>query len=334
MRTPGNPIERPRWRFLAPTPHAAVQPGARPSFTVLIPAYEAADVICGAVSSALAQTVPAEQVLVVDDGSSDDLAGALVPFGEAVELVRITHAGPSAARNAGLRHARGDFVAFLDADDSFEPEFLAAIGELAITRPDLDVLTTDATFVVDGRPRGTFHQANPFPVQDQRAAVLQRCFITTKSAVRRSRLAEIGGFDPRLSHGEDWDCWIRLVVSGSRVGMVDAPLSGYRLDDRQMSARRGESLRGRYTVMASLLDRPDLTEAERRDVAARLPALRLRAAVAAAREAGRDTVRRRGWDVARLPEASWRLRAAAVAGAAAPGLAPFMRRLDSPRARR
>lgn len=311
-----------------------MQPGALPSFTVLIPAFEAADMIYDAVSSALAQTVPAEQVLVIDDGSSDDLAAALVPFGKAVQLVRSAHVGLPAARNLGLRHARGDFVAFLDADDSFEPEFLAALGELAIARPDLDVLTTDAAFVVDGRPRGTFHQANPFPVQGQRAAVLQRCFITTKSAVRRSRLAEIGGFDPRLSHGEDWDCWIRLVLSGSQVGMVDAPLSRYRLDDRQMSARRGESLRGRYAVMAGLLDRPDLTEAERRDVAARLPALRLRAAVAAAQEAGRDTARRRWWDVARLPQASWRLRAAAVAAAAAPGLAPFIRQLESGRARR
>lgn len=326
MTAPDDPIaaiSRPpgdgRWRFLAPPATTSSKPRCRPSFSVLVPAFQAADFIGKAIHSALAQTQPAVQVIVVDDGSTDDLAGALIPFGDRLQLVRTPHVGLPAARNVGLQHATGEFVAFLDADDTFEPEFLAALGDLAIARPDLDIVTADAAFLVDGRIRGTFHEANPFPVDDQRSVVLQRCFITTKTAVRRSRLEEIGGFDPKLVHGEDWDCWIRLVLSGSRVGLVDAPLSNYRLQDGQMSARRADSLSGRYTVMAGLLDRTDLTEPERATVAARLPALRLRAAVAAAREAPVAMARRRWWQVACLPQVSWRTRIAAVGLAVVPG---------------
>jgi hypothetical protein len=285
---------------------------------VLIPAYQAADVVGDALRSLVAQTEPPVQVLVVDDGSTDDLKGALQPFADRVRLVRVAHLGLPAARNVGLQHAVGDFVAFLDADDAFEPEFLAALGSLSAARPDLDVLTTDATFVVDGRDAGTFAAANPFPISDQRLAVLTRCFITTKSAVRRSRLAEIGGFDARLTHGEDWDCWIRLVLAGARVGMVDAPLSRYRLHDGQLSARRAASLQGRYEVMAGLLDRDDLTEGERRAVSDELGRLRLRVALAAAREAEGAARRQRWWAVARLPDAPRRVRAAAAVAALLP----------------
>src|SRR4051812_16530079 len=204
-------------RFRVPPVAGENAASAPPTFSIIVPAYDAAEVIGRAVRSALAQSMPAHEIIVVDDGSFDDLASALLPYSNHVMLLTSPHVGLPGARNLGVGHATGDFVAFLDADDELDPEFLVALGTLSAARPDLDILTTDARFVLDGRPDGTFYEKNAFPIDDQRMAMLCGCFITTKTAVRRSRLLEVGGFDARLTHGEDWECWLRLVLSGSRV---------------------------------------------------------------------------------------------------------------------
>ena len=110
-----------------------------PVCSVVIPAFQAAASIGDAVRSVLDQDVPPMEIVVVDDGSTDDVTGALAPFGDAVRLVRIDHGGESAAKNAGVLAARGDWVALLDADDRFLPGRLAALVGLAIARPDLDL---------------------------------------------------------------------------------------------------------------------------------------------------------------------------------------------------
>jgi hypothetical protein len=99
---------------------------------------------------------PPSTSVVVDDGSSDDLASALLPYSNHVRLLTSPHVGASGARNLGVEHATGDFVGFLDADDELDPEFLAALGTLSTARPDLEILTSDARIVRDGRPDGTF----------------------------------------------------------------------------------------------------------------------------------------------------------------------------------
>ena len=275
----GSGLEDGMFQFRVPAGAIGGALSTRPTFSIVIPAYEAASVIARALRSAFAQTEPAHQVLVVDDGSSDDLAAALLPFTHQLTLLTSPHLGLPAARNLGVRRASGDFVVFLDADDELEPEFLSAVGSLSAARPDLDILTTDARFIVNGRPEGTFYEKNAFPVDDQRLAMLRGCFITTKTAVRRSRLLEIGGFDSRLTHGEDWECWLRLVLSGSGVGLVAAPLSRYHIHEGQMSARRGESLRGRLEIMTTMRNRPDLTDAERSELAEPVRDLSVRAAL-------------------------------------------------------
>ena len=187
---------------------------------------------------------------------------------------------------------------------SLSPSFWRRLAHLSAARPDLDILTTDARFVVDGRSDGTFYEKNAFPIDDQRMAMLCGCFITTKTAVRRSRLLEVGGFDARLKHGEDWECWLRLVLSGSRVGLVDAPLSRYHLHEGQMSARRGESLRGRLNIMTSMRTSPELTDAERSRLAEPLRKLRIRAAMASAVDGDVQEARRIWFLLARTCQTS------------------------------
>jgi len=222
-------------RFLAPA-GAVVHRGERPSFSVVLPAYQVAESIAEAVESALVRPAPPLEIVLSADGSTDGIKSALRQYRDRVVLLRRPHRGVCAARNAALEVVRGDFVANLDADDVFLPEHLEALGDLAMAHPGLDILATDAWFEVGGRRQGRFNGLNGFPGADQRAGILRLCFVLSP-AVRREQALAVGGFDESLACAEDWDCWVRLVLAGSRVGLVDEPLYVYRLRDDSLTAR-------------------------------------------------------------------------------------------------
>jgi ParB-like chromosome segregation protein Spo0J len=237
------------------------------SFSVVIAAYEAAAVVGGAVRSALEQVPAPHEVIVADDGGTDDLAAALAGFGDRVRLVRIDHGGEAAAKNAGAAAATGEFVVFLDADDRYRPGRLAALGALADRRPDLDVLTTDADLVHDGEVVGRcYGEGHPFVADGQREAILRRNFVFGHAAVRRASFEAVGGFDPAVAYTTDWDLWVRLVFTGSAIGLVPEPLSEYHLHPTSMSARRAAMSRGRLQTLARAAARTDLSPAERATV--------------------------------------------------------------------
>jgi hypothetical protein len=267
-----------------------------PSFSVLIPVYQGAAIVAEALESALKQTRPALEVIVCDDGSTDDLGAALEPFGERIVLLRQGNAGGAAAANTAARHASGDFVTVLDADDAFSPSRLESLAALGAARPELDLLATDAYFERDGQVVGRFYDVHPFPeADDQRRAVVEWCFLFNP-AVRRSRLLEIGGFDESLRIGYDWDCWLRLVLGGSHAGHVAAPLVSYRLMSGSLSDNRPASFRARVTVLEKAAANPDLRLDERPFLASQLAEARRRALRAEALEAvqrGHADVRRR-----------------------------------------
>jgi glycosyltransferase involved in cell wall biosynthesis len=289
-------------RFLAPSPTGATSPAPPPTFSILIPVYNAAATVGEAIESALGQTRPPHEVVVCDDGSTDDLDRALAPFLDRVLLVRQSNRGGAAALNAAAGRASGDFVALLDADDVYLPERLEALSELVVARPDLDILTTDAFYVSGGRVVGRFNgPANPFATDAQREAILERCFIIVP-AVRRSRLLDEGGWDESLSIGYDWDCWLRLILGGSLAGSVDQPLVNYCLHDSSLSARRVESLQSRLTILERAVMHPRLTASERAVLEESLARHRRTALLAEAQEAirgARPDARARSLAVAR-----------------------------------
>ncbi len=177
---------------LAPEPERAVEPAPPPSFSIVIAAYQAAGTIGEALASAFAQTLPAADVVVSDDGSTDDLAAAVAPYADRVTFLHQANAGEGAAKNAAVREARGEFAVFLDADDVFLPERLEAFAELAASRPDLDILTSDAFLDLDGTVlRRCYDRGWSFEVDDQRGAILERNFVFGLAAVHRSRFLEI-----------------------------------------------------------------------------------------------------------------------------------------------
>jgi glycosyltransferase involved in cell wall biosynthesis len=130
-------------RYLMPPATGELERGQVPTFSIVIAAHNAAGTIAEAVESALAQTLPAIEVIVGDDGSTDETAAALDPYRERIRYFRQEHRGVASTRNAALKIARGDFFAVLDADDAYLPERLEALAGLSATRPDLDLLCTD-----------------------------------------------------------------------------------------------------------------------------------------------------------------------------------------------
>jgi glycosyltransferase involved in cell wall biosynthesis len=248
--------------FRAPPPPVDIVPAGTPTFSVVIPAYEAADVVGAAVESTLRQTLQPKEIIVCDDGSTDRIDRALAPFSGRITLFHKENGGAASARNLGLHKASGDFVSFLDADDLYEPERLEATAELASSRPDLDIVMTDSLLEADGRVVGSFCTETPFAEQDQRLAILDRCFVAWP-AVRRSRLIEIGGFDESLKYADDWDMWLRLIFAGARVGLVDVPLYRYRIRRTSLSGDRAFSLRDRATLIEKALRSGGLDPQER-----------------------------------------------------------------------
>lgn len=315
---------------VAPPPAGPLTPLQQPpSFSIVITAYEAAATIAAAVRSALEQTHPAHEVIVVDDGSKDDLAGALAPFEGQIKVVRKQNGGGASARNAGVAAAAGEFMAILDADDAYQPRRLEALAGLATARPDLDLLTTDARFVVDGEGVGSFSAHNPFAAGDQRTAIFANCFVGGWPAVRLSRLAEVGGFDEQMRIAYDWDCWLRLILHGAGAGLVDEPLYDYVLHSGSLASSRVASLWERVRLLEKAAASPDLQPGEQEPLAAAI-AWRRREAVREETRAVLDGAMPRARLRALLGEGAIGPRERALAGLAlfAP---PLARRLLSTR---
>ena len=260
--------------------------GLRPRFSVAIAAYQVADLVGEAVESALTQTLSPHEVVVCDDGSTDDIEGALAPFRDRIAFLRKENGGEASAKNAAARAASGDFVVILDADDTFMPERLEALAELSCERPDLDILTTDAYLELDGRTlRRCYEGGFRFVVDDQRRGILDDNFIFGHAAVRQDRLLAVGGFDETILWTTDWECWIRMILGGSRVGLVNEPLARYRLRSGSLSSQRSRMFAGRVQTLEKASRMPELAAGEREILDRALARNRRRLALAEAREA-------------------------------------------------
>jgi GT2 family glycosyltransferase len=310
--------------YLAPPAAGPATPAPAPTFSVLIPAYQAAATIGETLESAFAQTLPPHEVIVCDDGSTDDLDAALAPFRDRIVLLRKANSGVASARNTALRAASGEFVAQLDSDDAFLPDRLKALAELATERPDLDILATDAYFEFEGKVVGRFYDAQmPFPTEDQRTAIFDRCFVGWP-AVRRRRLLAVGGFDESLVTGDDWDAWMRLILDGARAGVVNEALLRYRLTPGSVSSDRVRVLRERVAILDKTAQHPTLTPSERQALASARRSMHHRALFAEAHEAllaRRPDARRRALALVVGRGLDFRTRIKALAAALAPGAA-------------
>jgi glycosyltransferase involved in cell wall biosynthesis len=195
-----------------------------PQVSTVIPAFNAEDHIVEAVSSALGQQGVASEVIVVDDGSTDDTWRLLETFGESIRRVRQANAGPARARNQGARLARGEWLAFLDADDVWRPEKL--LQQLAAADSETGMVYTDRLNFGDCE-RLKSRQSDGVRLYhgDAFVQLLQDNFVTLSSVMmRRSVFEDLGGFDETMAASEDWDLWLRYAARGP-IGLCRQPLT-------------------------------------------------------------------------------------------------------------
>jgi glycosyltransferase involved in cell wall biosynthesis len=311
--------------FLAPVPERAVASVEPPTISVVIPVYEAAAFVGEAVDSALGQTVAPLEIIVCDDGSTDDLRSTLAPYGDRISIVHKEHGGLASAKNVGTQAASGEFVAFLDADNTYLPGYVEAVRELAAARPDLDVLATDAYLELNGQVYGRYYHGKArFVVDDQRTGIIHQHFIVGNAAFRRERLLTVGGFDETVV-AEDTDCLIRLILDGSRAGLIDEPLLVYRVRAGSLSSRRPRALRAAADALERAHSHPSLSPSERSFLEHELAVKRRETALAEAEEAlrqGASSARRRSLRIVFGPRGyGVAPRARALLAAAAPGTA-------------
>lgn len=200
-----------------------------PLVSVVIPAYRSAQTIGRTIDSLLAQTRPADEILVIDDGSPDDLATALAPYGERVKLVRQANGGAASARNHGIDRAMGELIAFVDADDFWERHKLERQVAVAERHPEVGLIAGHFYVQFPGQPRF----ANSLPtsgfydcvlsVRGAETLTLARRIWTSMVMVRRSLLGK-QRFDTSLATAEDVDLWIRLIQAAP-VYLIAEPLA-------------------------------------------------------------------------------------------------------------
>lgn len=247
--------------------------GCEPRVSVIIPCFAAARFIAEAVASVLAQRQEGVEILVVDDGSPDGaaLAEALRPFGGAVTLLRGPHEGVAAARNRGIRAARGRYLAFLDADDRWKEGFLARQMAL-LEREEADLVYCDAElFGPRARPGATVMRDHPSRGEVTAAAVLAADCVVVMSTVvvRADRVRAVGGFDAGLRLSEDVDLWVRLLLGGGRFVYHRSALALRRIHGANASRDEEGMLEGALAVVArheaaAVRDRDDRHRVERR----------------------------------------------------------------------
>jgi glycosyltransferase involved in cell wall biosynthesis len=201
--------------------------------SVVIPAYKAAGTIQRALASLLCQTRRPDEILVVDDGSPDDLAEAIRPYGDAVTLVRKPNGGAASARNAGIERATGDLIAFLDADDYWEPTKLARQLDVLSAHPEVGLVGTDLFVESPGQPRRrlerTKTESSLFgkvlrPVGPD--AFRLACYTLTSTVLLRSEVLGTERFQTGLEPAEDRDLWVRIATKAP-VFLLAEPLITY-----------------------------------------------------------------------------------------------------------
>lgn len=218
------------------------------SVAVVVPAYNNAGFVGRAIDSILAQTLPADEIIVVDDGSTDNTADIVRSYGQQVRYIYQESAGASVARNTGIEAAKSDWIAFLDADDEWLPEKLKLQTEHLERNPDIVWTTANFLRCMCWQDRRSAHMPPELSRQllgereyfdDYFDAFLKRSDGWTGAMViRRNVLIEAGLFRPGQLISNDFDMWWRIAYRYPKIGFIAEPLAIYHLDVEGSTIRR------------------------------------------------------------------------------------------------
>jgi glycosyltransferase involved in cell wall biosynthesis len=272
-----------------------------PIVSVITPAYNSAGYIAETIASALGQTFTAFELIVADDGSTDDTVDVVrrtAARDPRVVLTATSHGGAAIARNAAFKIARGRFIALLDSDDVWMPNYLDEQLKIAETCLGGGVVTANALSRggdLDGRPiwRSTMGlrtlALHDLIVEDNAVCIM--------SLFRREAFERVGGFNPEFNGNEDYEFWLRVANAGFGIVQNLRPLGFYRRRPGSVSSDEVKTILGIIHVLESVATRSGPLERERDVIAHKLiqlqidlAAARLRASIA--RRDARDAVLR------------------------------------------
>jgi glycosyltransferase involved in cell wall biosynthesis len=208
-----------------------------PFFSVIIPTYNRYQLLKRAIDSVLNQTLSDFELIVVDDGSSDDTSGVAIEYEGRITYIRQDNGGVSRARNRGIHLASSPYIAFLDSDDVWLPEKLKEQCNYINSNPDVLIHQTDELWIRNGK------RINPMKKHMKKEGAiflesLDRCMISPSSVVIKGELFErFGLFDEDLPVCEDYDLWLR-IAAGERVGLIEKKLIAKYGGHRDQLSRR------------------------------------------------------------------------------------------------
>lgn len=230
--------------------------------SVVIPAYNQAHYLGAAIESALSQTCPPAEVIVVNDGSTDDTAGVCAEFGARIRYLVQPNGGPSAAKNLGLRNRdRGNHVLLLDADDLLEQGWISAALVALQERSDhwAGILYGDYVLFDEGgqyerkvRPRGASRER----------LLHDNVFLTSGTLVTRPCLERVPHFRSEVDTCEEWDFWLRAALRGVQFSHLDHVAFRHREHSESASKSLTKALHRRLHFLENWLGSPELTERE------------------------------------------------------------------------
>jgi glycosyltransferase involved in cell wall biosynthesis len=226
-----------------------------PSVSAIITAYNSASYVHNAIDSILAQTYPPREVLVVDDGSRDDTAAVVqTRYGDRVRVIRQENTGPNGARNRGARETTGDWIAYLDADDTWVPHRLER--QLPFTaNPEIGLISC---YAVREKPE---YQVDGYVTFEM---MWERNYVGVPTTlIRRTAFEELGGFDDdrRLVGAEDYNMWLRFAHSRWKVYVVPEELFHYTSAPGSLYSQKERCLGGELLNVEKLGERLGLAPA-------------------------------------------------------------------------
>lgn len=300
-----------------------------PLVSIIIPAYQVASFIKEALDSVFAQTIISYEAIVINDGSPDtlELERTLAPYRSRILYIQQDNRGAGAARNAGLRAARGRFVAFLDGDDVWLPNFLSEQLKLIESDGGYDLVYADAVNFGDLDSAGRTSMAtNPSSGEVTVEKLIRSlcCVITSAVLARRESLLAAGLFDETLHNSQDFDFWLRLAKDArARITYQRKVLVLRRIHPESLAYDPTKSFAGELRVLNKMSLRDDLTPEERDAIAATISQRQAEVAVINGKRALADedfAAAARSFQIANENLRSWKLGLVLLWLRVAPGL--------------
>jgi glycosyltransferase involved in cell wall biosynthesis len=207
------------------------------SISVVIPAFNASKHISRTIESVLRQTLPADEIVVVDDGSTDDTGAIAASFGPPVRVIRTPNSRLPATRNRGVQEAKGEWIAFIDADDLWVDNKLERQMQELSRHPEADLCYTGRILLVEGPDSTELCDVIKVPPA---ATIAEELFHINKFppscvVIRRSTFLAVGGHDTSFPYVEDWELWLRLLKAGVKFVDCPEPLLRYRVHPDNMT---------------------------------------------------------------------------------------------------